>query len=170
VQVSAAEPRWHGSVKTAPGRVALVRDPGSPQLYDLGLFTLDTGADPAGIAERYSRRWAIEPSNATGKQIPAAGDAGNRTRKAVEPTVPSGFPIQALLICWYAISADHPADIDRRPRLCPWYRTKTGPPPADMPARLRREFPRTRFSAIRPGQDGSGQIDPDARACNSTAA
>jgi hypothetical protein len=170
VQVSDAEALWYGSFKTAPGRVVLVRDPGSPKPYDLGLFTLDTGAEPAVIAERYSWRWAIEPSNATGKQILGVGDACNRTRKAVERTVPFGFLIQALLICWYAISAYDPADIDRRRRLCPWYRTKTAPSPADMLARLRREFLRTRFSAIRPGQDGSDQIDPDAWACNSTAA
>ena len=57
VQIADAEALWHGSFKTAPGRVVLIRDPGSGKPYDLGLFTLDTEADPAVIAGRYSWRW-----------------------------------------------------------------------------------------------------------------
>ena len=170
VQVAAAGALWHGSFKTAPGRVVLIRDPDSGKPYDLGLFTLDTEAGPAAIAERYSWRWAIEPSNATGKQILGVGDACNRVEKAVGRTVPFGFLIQSLLVCWYARSAYSPADIDRRRRLCPWYRTKTSPSATDMLARLRREFLKARFSAIRPGQDGNDQIDMEAWTCGSTAA
>jgi DDE superfamily endonuclease len=170
VQVTAADALWHGSFKTAPGRVVLVRDPGSPRPYDLGLFTLDTEADPAAIAERYSWRWAIEPSNATGKQILGVGDACNRAEKAVGRTVPFGFLIQTLLVLWYARSACDPADITRRRQQCPWYRTKTTPSAADMLARLRREFLTARISAIRPGQPGPGLIDPDAWTWDSTAA
>jgi hypothetical protein len=101
VRITSAEALWHGSFKTAPGRVVLVKDPDSGKPYDLGLFTLDTGAAPAAIAERYSWRWPIEPSNATGKQILGAGDPRNRVEKAVERTVPSQFLIQTLLITWY---------------------------------------------------------------------
>ena len=71
------------------------------------------------IAGRYSWRWPTEPSNATGKQILGAGDACNRVEKAVERTVPSGFLVQSLLICWYARCAYDPADIDRRRRRMP---------------------------------------------------
>jgi hypothetical protein len=73
---------WYGCFRSAPGQLVLVREPGSRKPYDLGLFSLDTAA-PAGIAERYSWRWAIEPSNATGKQLTGADDACNRTAKAV---------------------------------------------------------------------------------------
>ena len=170
VQVTAAEALWHGSFKTAPGLVVLVRDPGSPKAYDLGLFTLDTDADPAAIAERYSWRWPIEPSNAAGKQILGVGDACNRTEKAVARTVPFGFLIQALLICWYTRCACAPADIGLRRRLCPWYRTKTSPSPADMLAALRRGFLNARISAIGPDQPDPDQIDAEAWACISTAA
>ncbi len=170
VQVAAAESLWHGSFKTAPGRVVLVRDPGSPRAYDLGLFTLDTQAGPAAIAERYSWRWAIEPSSATGKQLLGVGDACNRAEKAVERTVPFGFLIQTLLVVWYARSACDPADISLRRQQCPWYRTKTTPSAADMLARLRREFLTARISASRPGQPQPDQNDPDARTCGSTAA
>jgi DDE superfamily endonuclease len=170
VQITGAEALWHGSFKTAPGRVALVRDPGSGKAYDLGLFTLDTSADPAAIAERYSWRWPIEPSNPTGKQILGVGEACNRVQKAVERTVPSGFLVQSLLILWYARCAWDPADIIRRRLLCPWYRTKTGPSPADMLARLRREFLKARFSAISPGQGHPDQIDTGAWAWDDAAA
>jgi hypothetical protein len=90
--------------------------------------------------------------------------------KAVERTVPFGFLIQSLLICWYARCAYDPADIRRRRQLCPWYRTKTGMSAADMLTRLCRELLRTRISAIPPGQDGNDQIDLDAWTCHSTAA
>ncbi|MGH3238066.1 MAG: IS701 family transposase [Streptosporangiaceae bacterium] len=170
VQVTDAEALWHGSFGTAPGRVVLVRDPGSGKAYDLGLFTLDSSADAAVIAERYSWRWPIEPSNATGKQILGVGDACNRVQKAVERTVPFGFLIQSLLICWYAHCAYDPDDIARRRLLCPWYRTKTGPSPAGMLARLRREFSNARFSAIQPGHNPLDQNDPESWTCDTTAA
>jgi hypothetical protein len=170
VQIAACQALWHGSFKTAPGRLVLVRAPGSGKPYDLGLFTLDTAASPAAVAERYSWRWPIEPSNATGKQLLGAGDACNRIDKAVERTVPFSFLVQSLLICWYARHAHSPADIERRRLLCPWYRTKTEPSPADMLARLRREFLKARFSAIPPGQDPPDQIDDYAWTCDTTAA
>ena len=81
VQIAASEALWYGSFKSAPGQLVLIREPGSHKPYDLGLFTLDTSASPAAIAERYSWRWPIEPSNATGKQILGVGDACNRVEK-----------------------------------------------------------------------------------------
>ena len=170
VQVTATEGLWYGSFKTAPGRIVLVKDPGSAQAYDLGLFTLDTSAGPAAVAERYSWRWPIEPSNAAGKQVLGVGDACNRVEKAVERTVPFGFLIQTLLICWYARAGYHPGDISRRRLLCPWYRTKNEPAAADMLGKLRREFLKARFSAIPPGQDPLDQIGDYAWTCDTTAA
>ena len=170
VQAAAVQALWHGSFKDAPGLVVLVRDPDSGKPYDLGLFTLDTAAAPAAIVERYSWRRAIEPSSATGKQITGAGDACNRTGKAAERAVPFGFLIQALLITWYARSGYDASDVITRRLLCPWYQSKTEPSPADMLAKLRREFPKARFSAIRPGHNPLDQIDDYAWTCDSTAA
>ncbi len=170
MQIASCEALWHGSFKTAPGRVVLARAPGSGKAYDLGLFTLDTSADAAVIAERYSWRWPIEPSNAAGKQLLGAGDARNRVEKAVERTVPFAFLIQSLLTCWYARWGYDPAHIARRRVLCPWYRTKTEPSPADMLAALRRELLRTRFSAVPPGQDRPGQIGDYPSTCDTAAA
>lgn len=161
---------WHGSFKDAPGQLVLVRDPGSGQPYDLALFTLDLAATAAAVIERYSWRWPIEPSNATGKQILGVGEACNRLEAAVERTVPFGFLVQSLLICWYARSGYDPADIGQRRLLCPWYCTKREPAVADMLAKLRREFLKARISAIRPGHTPHDQIEDYAWTCDTPAA
>jgi hypothetical protein len=82
----------------------------------------------------------------------------------------STYRLFAALVCWYAISAYSTADVGRRRRLCPRYRTKTEPSPTDLLARLRREFLKARFSAIRPGRDANDQIDLEGWTCDSTAA
>ena len=161
---------WHGSFKDAPGQLVLVRAPDSRQHYDLALFTLDLAATPAAIIERYSWRWPIEPSNATGKQILGVGQACNRLEAAVERTVPFGFLVQSLLIVWYARSGYDAADVRLRRLLCPWYRTKREPAVADMLAKLRREFLKARFSVIRPGHSPHDQIEDYAWTCDTPAA
>ena len=170
MQASVTAALWHGSFGTAPGRLVLVREPGSARPYDLAIFTLDTAASPEAAIERYAWRWPIEPSNAAGKQIMGVGEACNRVTAAVERTVPFGFLVQSLLICWYARYAYDPADVARRRMLCPWYTTKTEPSTADMLARLRREFLTARFPAIRPGQTPPGQIPGHAWTCDTLAA
>jgi hypothetical protein len=170
VQVTAREALWHGSFGTAAGQLVLVRDPDSGKPYDLGIFTLDTEASPEAIAGRYSWRWAIEPSNATGKQLTGAGDACSRTHKAVERAVPFAFLVQSLMTIWYAISCDPAAGIEQRRQRCPWYQSKTTPAPADMRAALRGELLAARISGISPGQDQPPQNRTGAPTCNATAA
>ena len=169
-QIASCDALWYGSFKSAPGQLVLVRDPASRKPYDLGLFSLDTTAAPAGIAERYSWRWAIEPSNATGKQLIGVGDACNRTQKAVERTVPFGFLVQSLMIVWYAIACDPAADIERRRRRNPWYRTKATPSPADMHAALRGELTAARTNSISPGQNDPAQFSADTLTSEAAAA
>ena len=170
VQVAARDALWYGSFKSAPGQLVLVRDPDSGKPYDLGIFTLDTEAPVETIAERYSWRWAIEPSNATGKQLTGAGNACNRVPKAVERAVPFAFLIQSLMILWYAISCDPAAGVDSRRARCPWYRAKATPSPADMHAALRGELLTARISGIIPGQDDSPQIASSVMTSEAVAA
>jgi hypothetical protein len=170
VQVAARDALWYGSFKSAPGQLVLVREPGSPKPYDLGLFTLDTHASAEAIAERYSWRWAIEPSNAAGKQLTGVGDACSRVQKAVERAVPFAFLIQSLMIIWYALAGDPAAGVEDRRRRCPWYKSKATPSPADMHAALRRELLTARISGITPGQDGPPKNIPDAVTSEATAA
>jgi hypothetical protein len=155
VRVAARDALWYGSFGPAPGRLVLVRAPDSAKPYDLGLFTLDTTASAEAIAERYSWRWAIEPSNAIGKQLTGAGDACSRVPKAVVRAVPFAFLVQSLMIIWYAIAGDPAAGITERRRRCPWYTAKATPAPADMQAALRDALITARISGIRPGQGGS---------------
>jgi DDE superfamily endonuclease len=161
VQAAARPALWYGSFRSAPGQLVLMREPGSPKPYDLGIFTLDTTASPEAAIERYSWRWAIEPSNAAGKQLTGAGDACNRTQNAVERTVPFAFLIQSLMICWYAISCDPAAAIAGRRSRCPWYRTKATPSPADMHAALRAGLTAARINPISPDRNEVSQIAYD---------
>ena len=158
VQAAAWPALWYGSFKSAPGQLVLMRDPHSARAYDLGIFTLDTSLTPEEAIERYSWRWPIEPSNAAGKQLTGAGDACNRTARAVERTVPFAFLIQSLMICWYAVSCDPAAAIAGRRSRCPWYRSKATPSPADMHAALRAALAGARINAISPALDEAPQI------------
>ena len=151
VQAAAWPGLWHGSFGDAPGQLVLMRDPDSEKPYDLGLFTLDTGLSPAAVIERYSWRWPIEPSNAAGKQVTGAGDACNRTMRAVERTVPFAFLVQSLMIVWYAISCDPAAGLEQRRKRSPWYTAKATPAAADMHAALRDALTEARINAISPG-------------------
>jgi DDE superfamily endonuclease len=158
VQAAAFPGLWYGSFKGAPGQLVLMREPGSKKPYDLGIFTLDTRLSPQAAIERYSWRWPIEPSNATGKQVTGAGDACNRTRKAVERTVPFAFLVQSLMITWYAISCDPAAGLEQRRQRSPWYRAKATPAAADMHAALRDALTGARINAISPGSGKDPQI------------
>jgi len=161
---------WHGSFGEAPGQLVLMREPGSKKAYDLGIFTLDEFLTPQQAIERYSWRWPIEPSNAAGKQLTGAGDACNRTLKAVERAVPFAFLVQSLMITWYATACD-PADaICRRRGSSPWYRTKATPAPADMHAALRDALATARNNAISPGPGGTLQITGSTLTSNAQAA
>jgi hypothetical protein len=142
---------WHGSFKSAPGQLVLMREKDSKKLYDLGIFTLDTTLSPGAAIERYSWRWPIEPSNAAGKQVTGAGDACNRVPRAVERTVPFAFLVQSLMIIWYAISCDPAASLEQRRQRNPWYRSKATPSAADMHAALRDALAGARINAIGAG-------------------
>jgi DDE superfamily endonuclease len=155
VQAAAFPGLWYGSFGDTPGQLVLMREPDSGRPYDLGLFTLDTALSPGAVIERYSWRWPIEPSNAAGKQVTGAGDACNRTTRAVERTVPFAFLIQSLMICWYAIACDPAAGIKRRRQRSPWYTAKATPAAADMNAALRDALTQARINAISAGTSAS---------------
>jgi hypothetical protein len=155
VQAAVWPALWYGCFGDAPGLFVLMREPDSRKPYDLGLFTLDTALSAAAVIERYSWRWPIEPSNATGKQVTGAGDACSRTMRAVERAVPFAFLVQSLMICWYAISCDPAAGMEQRRQRCPWYLSKATPSAADMHAALRDALTDARINAISPASGES---------------
>ena len=87
-----------------------------------------------------------------------AGEARNRTRLAVERTVPSGMLAHTLIVLWYARHGYDRAGIDARRNDQPWYGDKTEPAFEDMLIKLRRTLIATRFSAAGPGQPTNDEI------------
>jgi hypothetical protein len=118
--------------------------------YDLALITTDTAARPARVIERYAARWSIEVAIEDSKQIFAAGQARNRTARAVERAVPFQLARQAITTCWYATAGHDPADVEDHRARAPWYTTKAQPSTADMASKLRRVLIAARFRASRP--------------------
>jgi len=135
---------WHGVTGTTPVTVILIRDKKKTG-YDLALITTEKNPDTVQVIERYAARWAIEVAIEDAKQVFGAGQARNRTARAVERAIPFMLACQALAVCWYATAGHHPADTAARRLLAPWYTAKTEPSTADMAAKLRRVLIAARF-------------------------
>ena len=82
------------------------------------------------------------------KQVFGAGQARNRTARAVRATVAFTLACQSLAILWYATAGHDPADVDEHRARAPWYATKTEPSTADMTAKLRRVLIAAKFRPL----------------------
>jgi hypothetical protein len=98
------------------------------------------------LTEPYAARWSIEQAFADARNIPGAGEARNRARRAVERTVPFALLIHTLVIIWYTRHGHHRADITGRRHARPWYHAKTEPAFEDMLTQLRRVLITARIS------------------------
>jgi DDE superfamily endonuclease len=133
---------WYGCLDTRTVRVILARS-------DAGLLALvstDLAAGAATLIERYAGRWSIEQAFADARNIPGAGEARNRARRAVERTVPFALLIHTLIVVWYARHGHHHAGITARRHAQPWYHAKTEPAFEDMLTQLRRVLITARIS------------------------
>ncbi len=137
---------WHGALGHTPVQVIIVRDTSKPAGYQLALLSTDLNATATELIERYGDRWPIEVAFEEGKHLAGVGDARNRTRCAVERTVPFQFLCMTLTIIWYAEHGHHPADVQDHRDTAPWYQTKTNPSFADMLAKLRRTIIAAEYS------------------------
>jgi hypothetical protein len=126
---------WRGVFGARPVRVLVITEPGKP---DLALVTTDLATPVAAIVERYARRWSIEVAFEDAKQTTGVGEARNRTRSAVERTVPFGLYTQSIVITWYHLVGHHPSVVRDRRDHAPWYVTKRHPSYMDMIVKLRR--------------------------------
>jgi len=151
---------WYGSFHTRAITVVLVRDQDTASGYDLALVTTDdtAAADPARIVSRYATRWSCEQAYTDARNVLGAGEARNRTRLAVERTVPFGMLAHTLIVIWYARHGYDHADIDARRNDQPWYRDKTEPAFEDMLVKLRRVIIAARFSPADAGQPADYEI------------
>lgn len=108
--------------------------------------------------ERYAARWAIEVAFHDAKNTTGAGEARNRTRNAVERTVPFGLYTQSTVIIWYHLAGHHPAVVrDHRDRA-PWYTTKRYPSYLDMIVKLRRVLIAAQYQPEAPDQPTHEEI------------
>lgn len=129
---------WYGTFGPRPVQVVLVRAPGAPDGYDLALVSTDLAATPTELVERYADRWPVEVLFEEARQVAGVGQARNRTRKAVERTVPFGLACVSLVVCWYAQHGQPAADVAARRASAPWYQAKHAVSFADMLVALRR--------------------------------
>ncbi|MEU7630955.1 hypothetical protein AB0C34_13350 [Nocardia sp. NPDC049220] len=143
---------WYGAFRSQPVRVIVVRESRRPTMM---LLTTDTTTAAAELIERYSARWAIEVALFQAKIITGAGAARNRTRLAVERTVPFGMLVQTLVILWYHLAGHSPAVVAEHAR---WHTTKTHPSYPDMLAKLRRTLIAAQYCADLPGDPTPNQI------------
>ena len=149
---------WPSVFGTRAVTVVLIRDrPASG--YDLALVTTDTTATAAQVIQRYASRWAVEVAIEDSKQVFGAGQARNRTARAVERTVPFQLACQAITVCWYATAGHDPADVAHHRARAPWYTTKVQPSTADMAGKLRRVLIAARFKASRSDQPTPEEIN-----------
>ena len=94
--------------------MVLIRD-ASATGCDVALITTDAEATPAQVIERYAARWSVEVAIEDARQVFGAGQARNRTARAVERTAPFQLAHQAIATTWYATGHD-PADVEDHPR------------------------------------------------------
>jgi len=138
---------WYGVFRSRPMRVIVIREPRRPEL---ALVTTDPTSATEQVIERYAARWAIEVAFADAKQITGVGEARNRTRSAVERTVPFGLFTQSLMILWYHVAGHSPHVVADRRSRARWY-TKTHPSYQDMVSKLRRVLIAAQYRADPPG-------------------
>jgi hypothetical protein len=138
VELSSRVCLWPTVFGAQPVRVVLVRAPGAPDGYELALVSTDLEASPAELVERYSHRWSVEVLFEEARQVAGVGQARNRTRSAVERTVPFGLALVSLVVIWYATYGHPAADVAARRAQAPWYQAKHAPSFTDMLVALRR--------------------------------
>ena len=148
---------WPSVFGTRAVTVVLIRDR-SAAGYDLALVTTDTATTAARVIERYAARWSIEVAIEDARHVFGAGQARNRTARAVERTVPFQLACQAITTCWYATAGHDPADVADHRARAPWYASKAQPSTADMAAKLRHVIIAARFKASRPDQPTPEEI------------
>lgn len=157
VQAAAITCLWYSAFGSRPVQVILVRDRAQAG-YGIALVTTGLDATPAQVIERYAARWSVEVAIEDAKQVFGAGQARNRTARAVRATVPFTLICQTLAILWYATAGHDPADVDEHRARAPWYVTKAEPSTADMTAKLRRVLIAAKFRLPRADQPTPAEI------------
>ena len=91
------------------------------------------------------------------------GEARNRTRRAVERTVPFGLICFSVVTVWYALHGHAPHDVASHRTRARWYTTKTEPSYDDMTVKLRRVIIAARFRSPCPELATPQETRPSSR-------
>jgi hypothetical protein len=129
----------------------------------------DLTAPAPALITRYATRWSIEQAFADARTL-GAGEARNRTRRAVERTTPFALLTYTLIITWYTRHGHDPAGPAARRHAQPWYHTKTEPAFEDMLTQLRRTIITTQISGGSPAQPTPQQTQAVLAAWHAAAA
>ena len=100
---------------------------GDDRGYGLSLVTTDLQSSAEDLVARDASRWGIEQAFADARQIVGVGEARNRTRRAVERTVPFGLICFSVVTVWYALHGHCVDDVAGHRARARWYTTKTEP-------------------------------------------
>src|SRR4029079_17449160 len=117
VQITETSCLWYVSFRSRTVRVILVRDDkprtrgGDDRGYGLPLVTTDLESTAEDLVARYAPRGGMEQAFADARQIMGVGEARNRTRRAVERTVPFGLICFSVVTVWYALHRHAPDDV-----------------------------------------------------------
>lgn len=161
---------WYGVLGAETVKVVMVRDPGQDG-YGIAIVSTDLGATDTALIERYARRWSIEVTFEEGKELAGVADARNRTKNAVERTVPFGFYSMSILVAWFAAAGiDHNAIVTARRRIAPWYTTKTAVSFTDILTTARRVLTASKFRPVHTPNHQTQEIDITRLALESIAA
>ncbi|WP_435112916.1 IS701 family transposase [Nocardiopsis synnemataformans] len=145
-EMAVVDCRWARTLGPTPVRLVLVRTPGSGKPYEVALLTTDTSSPAAQVLARYADRWPIEVCFQDTRAHLGLEQARNRTRAAVERTVPFQLLAYSLIVLWYRLHGDGRADVTARRHRQPWYHSKTDPAFADMITALREHVIEHRIS------------------------
>jgi hypothetical protein len=127
VQITERACLWYGCFRSRTVRVILVRDD-KPRTrgrddrgYGLPLVITDLESSAEDLVARYASQWGIEQAFADARQIMGVGEARNRTRRAVERTVPFGLICFSVVTVWYTLHGHAPDDVASHRTRARWY-------------------------------------------------
>ncbi|AHH98090.1 hypothetical protein KALB_4728 [Kutzneria albida DSM 43870] len=154
-QAQQSRRRGRPRVRAQLVRVIAVREPRTP---GFAVVTTDLTSSTAQIIERHAARWAIEIAFHDATHLTGAGEARNRTRRAVERTAPFVILVHTLVVLWYHLAGHSPKVVTEHRRRARWYTTKTHPSYQDMLIKLRRVLIAAHYRADLAGDPTLEQI------------
>ena len=133
-------------------RVAAAGGPGPPPGPRPGPDHHRPDHPAAALITRYAAHWSIEQAFADALNVLVAGEARNRTPRAVERTGPFAVLVHTLIIIWYARHGHPRQAVTARREAQAWYHAKAEPAFEDMVTQLRRTMIAARISGGSPAQ------------------